>query len=157
MPGEKQKTKQTGGIVLSTKEKDACRKISSLETGFASQRADALLAINEGSTRAKASELTGLKHGQIKYLLTAFRNKRLNMFPDDVLNNPQQQAEADKKAKGEKKAVKAKKEKSKKEKKSGKTKKGKKAKKKKKEKKEKIKAGKSKKGKSKSSKKKSKK
>ena len=157
MPVQKQKTRQTGGIVLSAKEKDACRKISSLETGLASQRADALLAINEGSTRAKASELTGLKHGQIKYLLTAFRNKRLNMFPDDVLNDPQQQAEAEKKADNEKKAVKAKKGKSKKEKKSSKTKKGKKAKKKKKDKKVKIKTGKSKKGKNKSSKKKKKK
>ena len=157
MPDAKQKAKQKGGNLLSAKEKDACRKVSSLKAGLASQRAAALLAIDGGLTWAKASELTGLKQGQIKYLLTAFRNKRLNMFPDDVLNDPQQQAEAEKKADNEKKAVKAKKGKSKKEKKSSKTKKGKKAKKKKKDKKVKIKTGKSKKGKNKSSKKKKKK
>ena len=157
MPDEKQKAKQTGGNVLSAKEKDACRKVSSLKAGVASQRADALLAINEGLTRAKAAELTGLKQGQIDYLMTTFRKKRLTMFPDAVLNEPQEQAEADKKATSKKKAVKSKKGKAKKEKKSGKTKKGEKAKKKKKEKKAKIKAGKSKKGETDSSKKKSKK
>ena len=158
MPDEKQKAKQTGGNVLSAKEKDACRKVSSLKAGVASQRADALLAINEGLTRAKAAELTGLKLGQIHYLITTFRKKRLTMFPDDVLNEPQQQAEADKKATSKKKAVKSKKGTAKKEKKPGKKKKGKKAKKKKKEKKAKIKAGKSKKkGKTNRSKKKSKK
>ena len=131
MTDEKQKAKQTGGNLLSAKEKDACRKVSSLEAGLASQRADALLAIDEGLTWAKASELTGLKQGQIKYLMTTFRKKRLTMFPDDVLNEPQQQAEADKKAKSKKKAVKSKTGKAKKEKKPSKTKKGKKAKKKK--------------------------
>ena len=157
MPDEKQKAKQTGDNVLSAKEKNACRKVSSLKAGVASQRADALLAIDEGLTRAKAAELTGLKLGQIHYLITTFRKKRLTMFPDDVLNEPQQQAEADKKATSKNKAVKSKKGTAKKEKKPSKTKKRGKAKKKKKEKKAKIKAGKSKKGKTKSSKKKSKK
>ena len=113
MTDEKQKAKQTGGNLLSAKEKDACRKVSSLEAGLASQRAAALLAIDEGLTRAKASELTGLKQGQIKYLMTTFRKKRLTMFQDDVLNEPQQQAEAGKKAKSKKKAEKSKKEKAK--------------------------------------------
>lgn len=128
-----------------------------MEAGLASQRAAALLAIDEGLTWAKASELTDLKQGQIKYLMTAFRKKRLNIFPDDILNKPQQQAKADKKDKSKKKAMKSKKGKAKKEKKYSKTKKKEKAKKKKKKKKAKIKAGKSKKGKTNSSKKKSKK
>ncbi len=123
MPDEKQKAKKTGGNLLSAKEKDACRKVSSLKAGLASQRAKALLAIDEGSTLAKASVLTGLKHGQIHYLMATFRKKRLNMFPDDVLNDPQQQTEADKKAESNKKAGKSKKGKAKKEKKSGKAKK----------------------------------
>ena len=62
-------------------------------------------------------------------------NGQYYMFPDDVLNEPQQQAEADKRTKGKKKAVKSEKRKAKKEKKLSKTKKGKKAKKKKKNKK----------------------
>ena len=143
MSAGKQKAKQTGDNLLSAKEKKACRKVSSLKAGLVSQRAAALLAIDKGLTWAKASELTNLQLGQVRYLMTTFRKKRLNMFPEDILNNPQQQAKVDKKAKSKKKAVKSKKER--------------KAKKKKKEKKAKIKAGKAKKGKPNRSKKKSKK
>ena len=74
MPDKKQKAKQTGGNLLSAKEKNACRKVSSLKAGLASQRADALLAINKGLTWAKASELSGLKDGQIHYLIMYPKN-----------------------------------------------------------------------------------
>jgi hypothetical protein len=68
--------------LLTAEEQDACQKIAASGKGLASQRAAALLAIDQGATRAQASEQAGLTVNQVGYLLRAFRKKHLSMFPD---------------------------------------------------------------------------
>jgi hypothetical protein len=68
--------------LLTEKDRDTCQQIAASEAGLASQRAAALLAIDQGSTRGQASEQTGLTSGQIGYLLRVFQQKRLAIFPD---------------------------------------------------------------------------
>jgi hypothetical protein len=48
-----------------------------------SQRAMALLALNDGSTQDQAAEKTGLSAGQVKYWAAKFRKQRLDIFPND--------------------------------------------------------------------------
>jgi outer membrane biosynthesis protein TonB len=67
--------------LLTMEERDACQKVAASNDTLASQRATALLAIDEGATRAQTVEQTGLTVGQIGYLLRAFRQKRLALFP----------------------------------------------------------------------------
>jgi hypothetical protein len=122
--------------LLTAEERDACQKIAASDAGIAGQRAAALLATDQGATRAQASEQTGLTVGQIGYLLRTFRQKRLGMFPDvgpGEAPETEKAASEPEKDKGKKKAKKGKKAKAKKKAKSkkAKVKKGKAAKKKK--------------------------
>ena len=55
-----------------------------------SQRAQALLAMNEGATQAEAGTQAGLTIGQVRYWLTKFRAKRTAIFPDELLIQEQQ-------------------------------------------------------------------
>jgi hypothetical protein len=84
---ERKMTDKTRSTVrlLTAVEQDVCRKIASLDRATVGQRAKALLEINDGATRASASQQTGLTMGQIRYLLNTFRKKGLAIFPDDVL------------------------------------------------------------------------
>lgn len=75
--------------LLSVEEQGVCQNIVAQDADVAGRRAAALLAINGGSTHAQASEQTELTTGQISYLLTTFRKKRLAIFPDDVLSRAQ--------------------------------------------------------------------
>ena len=68
--------------LITKKEQKICRQVAAQDKTLASQRAEALLAINEGASRAMASERSGLTPGQIQYLLRVFKNKRLAVFPD---------------------------------------------------------------------------
>lgn len=68
--------------LLTAEEQVACQKIAASGEGLAGQRAAALLAIDQGATRAQASEQTGLTVSQVGYLLSVFRKKHLSMFPD---------------------------------------------------------------------------
>lgn len=85
-------TKSTTQL-LTAAEQDICQKIVAQDTDVAGQRAATLLAINEGVSQAEASERTGLTAGQIRYLLTSFRQKGLAIFPDDVLSRVQSPVE----------------------------------------------------------------
>jgi hypothetical protein len=128
--------------LLTEEERDTCQEIAAAGDELAGQRAAALLAIDEGATRAQASQQTNLTLGQIGYLLHAFQQKRLAMFaataPIEKEQQPEETVEPEteagkpkeaKKAKGKKEKAKKKDKKSKKGKK-GKAKKGKAAKKK---------------------------
>jgi transposase-like protein len=132
--------KQTVGKLLSPEERGVCKQLAAGEAPW-SQRAQALLALDEGATQAEAGSQAGLTQGQVRYWLGRFREDGLSIFPES------EKAEAtDMKAAGA--AEKSKKKKKKKQKKTGKAKKGKKTKAKKKPKKKKTKkAGKSKKAK----------
>jgi hypothetical protein len=103
--------------LLTMEERNVCQKVAASEDALASQRATALLAIDGGATRAQAAEQTGLTTGQIGYLLRAFRQKHLDIFPDvepDEAQPPAETVEPEAEAskpkadKGKKKAKKAK-------------------------------------------------
>jgi len=95
MPKEGQIISQSTGKILTAQEKAVCLKISSLNEGITSRRAAVLLAIDEGLTRAGASEQCGLSVGQIQYLMTTFRKKRLEIFPDDLSDRLKPEPPAD--------------------------------------------------------------
>ena len=129
---------QTAGKLLSPEERGVCRQLAAGEAPW-SQRAQALLALDEGATQAGAGGQAGLTQGQVSYWLRRYREDGLSIFPDS------EAAEAmEMKAAG---AAEKSKKKKKKQKKTGKAKKGKKTKAKKKTKKKTKKAGKSKKAK----------
>jgi transposase-like protein len=71
--------------LLTPQERVICRQMATREAPHG-QRAAALIALDEGATWAKASEQAGLSKGQLGYWLTKFRQQRLNIFPDDLLN-----------------------------------------------------------------------
>jgi hypothetical protein len=70
--------------LLSEQERVAFKMIST-GNDLHGQRALALLAIDEGSTQAQAAQQAGLTPGQVKYWLAKFREIRLAIFPDQVL------------------------------------------------------------------------
>lgn len=72
--------------LLTSQERAACEQIAARETPPHSQRALALLALDEGGTQAQAGEQTGLSRGQVKYWVARFRNRRLGIFPDSLLS-----------------------------------------------------------------------
>jgi hypothetical protein len=67
--------------LLSTKEQTVCKNLSSQRT-LDGKRAKALLAMNDGDVQTIAAKKSGLSYGQVKYLLTAFRKKRLSVFSE---------------------------------------------------------------------------
>ena len=72
------------GKLLSAQERVAFRMIST-GNDLHGQRALALLAIDEGATQVQAAQRAGLTRGQVKYSLGKFREIRLAIFPDQVL------------------------------------------------------------------------
>jgi hypothetical protein len=73
--------------LLTPEERDACQLASSGEAPY-SQRANALLALDQGATQAQAAENAGLTLGQVRYWLGRFREDRLAIFPDPVKSDP---------------------------------------------------------------------
>ena len=126
---------QIAANLLSPEARAACERIAAGEAPW-SQRAQALLAVDEGATQAEAGQRVGLTQGQVKYWVGKFRRDQLGIFPEAGLpvgaeENEKNAAQAKKKPK--QKSKKAKKDKTgkkpKKKKKAQKDKKGKKSKK----------------------------
>jgi hypothetical protein len=72
------------GNLLSEQERVAFRMIST-GNDLHGQRAIALLAIDRGATQAEAAQQAGLTRGQVKYWLEKFRQVRLQIFPEALL------------------------------------------------------------------------
>ena len=89
-----QKNKQvlSNDHLLTAHEQAACMQIAEGEAPH-NQRALALLALNEGHTQAQAAEKSGLSAGQVKYWVARFRDHRLGIFPDDLLDKPDVKAD----------------------------------------------------------------
>jgi hypothetical protein len=81
MSDEKEATIATATL-LTAEERETCQRIAAHDDGVIGQRAAALLAVDEGMTRAQASVKTGLTPGQVGYAVTLLRGKGLAMFPD---------------------------------------------------------------------------
>ena len=107
--------------LLSAQEREAFKMIST-GNDLHGQRALALLAIDEGATQKQAAERSGLTASQVKYWLGKFRQVRMDIFPEQVLQAEQLDSDQGapdqdlKKAKKAKKAKKTKKAKGKKDK-----------------------------------------
>ena len=80
-----QKNTAQVGNLLSEQERVAFKMISS-GNDLHGQRAIALLAVDEGATQAEAAQRAGLTPGQVKYWLGKFRQVRMQIFPEEVLN-----------------------------------------------------------------------
>jgi len=72
------------GNLLSEQERVAFRMISS-GNDLHGQRAIALLAVDKGATQAEAAQQAGLTRGQVKYWLEKFRQVRMQIFPEELL------------------------------------------------------------------------
>jgi len=88
----KSKNKPVDGLLLTSEEYQACQKVL-VEQAPYNQRAQALLAIDQGATQLQASQQSGLTRGQVKYWLGKFRQERLAIFPEDLLIMSQPQVE----------------------------------------------------------------
>jgi len=118
----------SSGKLLEPQERLICERIAAGEPPH-SQRALALLAVDQGETQAEASRLSGLSTGQVNYWLGRFRTSRMNIFPSESIKTDQLDTKSVKTSKkGKKKDKKGKKKKSKKKGKKGKKKKAKKSK-----------------------------
>jgi len=104
MSEEEKNTFQISEKILNEEQQIVLQNIATLGKGLANQRALALLALDEGSTRAGAGEQSGLSLGQIKYLLATFR--QTGLAEHEVVAKEEDQAEkaiVTKKGKKEKK------------------------------------------------------
>jgi hypothetical protein len=76
----------TKGKLLSVQERAACEGLSSGEAPH-SQWAQALLAIDEGASRAEAAQRSGLTSRQVRYWLSKFNKLGLGIFPQPALES----------------------------------------------------------------------
>ena len=90
---EIQKNPEDENRLLSSEEAAILSQIASNEQPH-SGRAQALLAINEGTSQAEAGRKAGLTKGQLRYWLGKFRKERLLIFPEEFLNQAQPADEA---------------------------------------------------------------
>lgn len=74
---------QVTGKLLNQTQREAFEHLAKGEAPF-SQRAKALLALDEGATQSEAGQIAGLTSGQVKYWLGKFRNEGLAIFPEVV-------------------------------------------------------------------------
>jgi DNA-directed RNA polymerase specialized sigma24 family protein len=70
--------------LLTVQERQACEQIAAGNAPH-SQRAQALLALDEGVTQSEAGSRAALTVGQVRYWLGRFRQRRLEIFPADEL------------------------------------------------------------------------
>jgi hypothetical protein len=85
----KHESKEKETQLLTSEEQAVLSKVATKEPPH-SQRAQALLAINEGATQAEAGVQAGLTRNQVRYWLTKFRANRTAIFPDELLIQAQQ-------------------------------------------------------------------
>ena len=81
------------GKFLTQDERDLCVKIAALNMVLVSQRAQALLLLDDGHTQVKSCELSSLTLGQLRYLLRLFKKKGINLFPEELLPQPEEKEE----------------------------------------------------------------
>ena len=82
------KTQEKENQLLSYEERVVLAEVATKDPPF-SQRAQALLAIDEGTTQAAAGQQAGLTTGQVRYWLTKFRKVRTAIFPEELLDQVQ--------------------------------------------------------------------
>jgi hypothetical protein len=74
--------------LLDAQERAQCERLAAGESPH-NQRAQALLALDQGATQKDAGQLAGLSQGQVRYWLGKFRHSRMAIFPEDILKGGQ--------------------------------------------------------------------
>lgn len=98
-------------ILITAEESSVLEALAQAEAPY-SQRAQALLAVDAGSTIEQAARVANLKVTQVRYWIGRFRNGRLAVFPDWLIEEMEASVQAAS-AKPKKKKEKAKKTKAK--------------------------------------------
>ena len=95
---------QAAGKLFNPKERAVCERVAAGEAPWG-QRAQALLALDEGATQVEAGDRAGLTLGQVRYWLDRFRQDGLSIFPEgeEAETTEIEAAEAAKKSKKKKK------------------------------------------------------
>ncbi len=70
--------------LLNSQGEQVCTKLAAGKAPW-SQRAQALLAINEGASETVASERSGLRPTQVKYWLNKYQKQGMAIFPEPLL------------------------------------------------------------------------
>ncbi|MEZ4600108.1 MAG: hypothetical protein R2940_10025 [Syntrophotaleaceae bacterium] len=79
-------------VILSAEEKIRCLALVDLRAGLDSQRAAALIALDQGVTQGVAAGQSGLTLGQVRYLLQIFLRDRMEVFnPASAVQSAEQQ------------------------------------------------------------------
>jgi len=81
--GQSERSEDSGHL-LSPEERIECQWLTDGE-GPDNQRAQALLALDEGATQATAGQHAGLTQGQVSYWLGKFRKSRMAIFSEATL------------------------------------------------------------------------
>lgn len=71
-------------VLLTLEERAICQWVSATGETPHNQRANALLALDEGLSQTEAGERAGLTAGQVKYWLSKFRQQGMDIFPEDL-------------------------------------------------------------------------
>ncbi len=71
--------------LLTIKEERICKQLIN-NIAPHSQRAQALLALNKGHSQTQAAAESGLTPGQVSYWLAKFKQQRISIFPESILN-----------------------------------------------------------------------
>ena len=80
--------------LLNSEERALLSQIATKEPPH-SRRAQALLAIDEGTTQTEAGRQAGLTKGQVRYWLSKFRKSGMSAFPEELLIQARQDAGVD--------------------------------------------------------------
>jgi hypothetical protein len=83
----------TTGKLLNIQERAVCERLSDGAIPH-NQWAQALLAIDEGASRAEAAQRAGLTDHQVRYWLAKFRKQGLGIFPQQALESAAQEMTA---------------------------------------------------------------
>lgn len=70
--------------LLTLEERAICERVSNTGETPHNQRAQALLALDEGLSQIEASERAGLTAGQVRYWLSKFRQQRTEIFRQEL-------------------------------------------------------------------------
>ena len=84
----KNENQETETRLLSSEERAILSQVATKEAPD-SQRAQALLAIDEGASQAEAGHQAGLTKGQVRYWLGKFRKDGTDIFPEELLSQAQ--------------------------------------------------------------------
>jgi len=74
--------------LLTVEERAICQRVRATGEAPHNQRANALLALDEGLSQTEAGERAGLTAGQVKYWVNKFKQQRMDIFPETLQVQP---------------------------------------------------------------------